>query len=192
MSLYIAIAFILLLLTLLVNNEQFWWSFFVTLVSSALLVYLVGVDVSQIKEISASHVITWSVLYLAAGVATSITKWVFVLAKARKVLKSVTDRSVNTGDFQNINEEFWHYANPNMRVLRIGYKDGVYSFTRGRDFNSYVGAWIAWWPFVLVGLMVSDILSKATSFLASVFGSVFERIANLFTITVSNQQTEKE
>lgn len=154
----------------LIYDERFFGSFWVLLVPSVVIGFLNWEStIAFISNVSIASVLMYSALYLILGYGVALVKWAIRSAAAAKAVKQYDGVSIE-------------YALSGGRFDGLKAKKDVtgVSLVRSDSFPYVIGAWVVWWPFVLVAMMLSDVLNKLLRFVTEALGGTFQAITNYF------------
>lgn len=165
----------LLLILVFVADDKFLPSFWVLVVPGAIASYFAwGGIVAWFSGLSTMTMIMAPFFYIVAGFAVAVIKWAFRSSKAAGYVAEII--ASNNWSPSDIN----HVLRVRYEGLRMQTDNGVHTLTRSDSFNSVVGAWVIWWPFVLLASLFTDFIQNIVRILTGWMGGTFQAITDYF------------
>jgi hypothetical protein len=183
MPLIFSVVFIIAAI-LLAEYEHFGANYFVMLVYIVILAIFTSINPFMYIWHNPGNAVGFVVIYFFAGAILSIPKY-------RTVIKHVIDElKICKQDFIEVSglhikltdeipmelTNAWNtYKQNNMEYKdRQKLKEGLSPL----DMSEYILNWIAFWPFLLVGMFIADPLQAIVTFIYNQLGSIYSRIYN--------------
>lgn len=201
----IAVAIWLIVLSGFIGYDKYGWATFVVALSIGVGVYTLGTDASWamiVEYVTLTNAAIAVGGWLVAGAVVATVKWVAYSSKASAAYKSALsgyrDAVAKSGNdhvaalAQGSASELFNYwkhtssesssLSRRFDALKLNFDDETQkaSYTRTNEFSFLVGAWITWWPIHIILFVLNDAIKAVVDFIVANFGTVFQRISNMF------------
>jgi len=155
-----------------IGDEKFLPSFWILVIPGVIMSYF-GWEhiVSWFGGLSLTTMVMAPIVYLAAGFVVAVIKWAFRSSKAATYVAT----SKNFVLHERASQVRYQFEG-----LALIESDGVESLTRSNKFNAVIGAWVVWWPFVLIASLFTDFIGNIVRIVTGWMGGTFQAITDYF------------
>lgn len=172
---------------------------FIFLLGEMYGVYYFVPEIAQyVNGTSVSFAIYIALAYIGVGILVAALKWVLHTFKVARILKGLAETfkyDVNSDKYgsqiDNIFTQFLHYVSKEVGIANLIKHDYSVSLNsikskevmddlltpKAMKSVDRIGFGIVQWPIVIISFVFEDVLSKLSTWVSSLFGTLFSRIS---------------